>query len=186
MKKTMFFVLLAFCFTGCKKSETGPAGSVKESTDKRPLAHASATPFTIVIVPDTQYETEGSGGATNQMMIDKMDWIIQNKVNENIAFVAGVGDIVDAGSQSSDWDFAKAQYHRLTTAGVRWGAAVGNHDQWPLEDPRTTSTSNYNARFGRNTYFHDKSWYGGNLLGAGDNNNDNYYCLFSQSGSILS
>lgn len=66
------------------------------------------------------------------------NWIVNNRVARNIAYVAGEGDVVNVGSGTTQYDVATAAYALLenpaTTGlaqGVAFGVPVGNHDASP-------------------------------------------------------
>jgi hypothetical protein len=185
MKKTITVLTFALCFAGCKKvaQQPTPVAETSTATSNGQLkALANGDPFTVVLLPDTQYYMdEDSHGGLLAMFTKQIDWIITTKTSNNIAYVGGLGDIVDDPTITTDWDQAKTQYARLTTAGVNWGVSVGNHDQNPYGNPAGSSTTNYNARFGRN-YFHNSPWYGGNYAGVASNNNDSHYDFFTAGG----
>lgn len=66
----------------------------------------AAGDFTIVVMPDTQNYMSGYFGATYAMFTAQIDWIKANKTAMNIAYVVGVGDIVEHGDESayaSEW-----------------------------------------------------------------------------------
>ena len=54
------------------------------------------------------------------------DWIIDNKENENIEFVFGLGDITDRDTDA-EWILAKEQIHRMDGV-VPYSIIRGNHD----------------------------------------------------------
>ena len=138
----------------------------------RAVSAASAGPdFSIVAIPDTQ------NYSTSYPLIfqSQTDWIVTNRQAQNIAYVAGVGDIVNTSSSQAEYLNATNALYRLenpaTTGlpdGIPYGTAVGNHDQ---------PTTLYNQYFGVN-HFAGRSYYGGNY----GSNNDSHYDLFSASG----
>ncbi|MDB6024780.1 MAG: phosphohydrolase [Verrucomicrobiales bacterium] len=142
--------------------------------------------FLIPVLPDTQNyarEAAGSGTATKEMWFAQMDWIIANRVSENIPFVATLGDCVNNADQLFQWKNATNANYRLEKQsstqlleGIPYGITVGNHDQDPNGDP-DGSTAFYNQYFG-SSHFTGKSYYGGHY----DTNNDSWYDLFSAGG----
>lgn len=167
--------------------------------------------FTIVAIPDTQYYACNNGSGCpavtpsgSALYNGQTQWIVNNRVSKNIAFVAHLGDCVehgDSGNGSPDpnaeWLIADAALSLLenpvTTMlaeGIPYGVAVGNHDQTPLGVPRSggdegATTVRYNNFFGLSR-FAGRSYYGGRYdfgnPGLYPNNNDNHYQLFSVSG----
>jgi hypothetical protein len=143
--------------------------------------------FLIPVLPDTQNyarEAAGSGTATRDMWYAQTEWIITNRVTQNIPFVATLGDCVQNGDSSmSEWNIATNAMYRLESPsrtllpdGIPYGVTVGNHDQEPNGDPDGTTTQ-YNQRFGI-ARFSDRSYYGGHF----STNNDSWFDLFSAGG----
>ncbi|MCE9609117.1 MAG: metallophosphoesterase [Chthoniobacter sp.] len=151
-----------------------------------------ATPgpdFTLMTIPDTQFYSENTGrlgGAFTTIFNAQTQWMVDNRVTRNIAFVSHMGDIVqngDFGGVTTEWDNAdgamKLIENPLTTLrafGIPWGAAPGNHDYGPAGGGSGTTTF-FNSYFGT-ARFTGRNYYGGNY---GTNNNNNYQ-LFSASG----
>ena len=150
--------------------------------------------FSVIAIPDTQFYSENTGrnpvapgaGAVISLFSDQTQWIVNNRVTRNIAFVSHMGDIVQNGDFSGDpaeWIRADGamkiienQATTLRAYGIPWGVAPGNHDQSPIGDAGGTTTY-YNQYFG-STRFAGRNYYGGHF---GTNNNNNYQ-LFSASG----
>lgn len=79
--------------------------------------------FTFVFVGDTQKITHYS---TEQ--IDTLyQWIIDQKDEKNIQFVAGLGDITDA-SEDYEWEAAMAAIHKMDGI-LPYSLIRGNHDE---------------------------------------------------------
>lgn len=145
--------------------------------------------FTIVALPDTQYYTANIRGADMAMFTAQTDWIVSNRVSKNIAYVAGLGDIVEHGDSNrvpdniAEWHKATNAWYRLEDPiktqlpdGIPYGTAVGNHDQTPNGAPDGNSTY-FNQYFGV-SHFEGRSYYGGHY----GTNNDNHLDFFSAGG----
>jgi hypothetical protein len=146
--------------------------------------------FCIPVLPDTQnYAREAPDSASRDMWYAQTDWIVQNRVRENIVYVAHLGDIVQSGDikngnpNNVEWNIATNAMYRLekesTTLlsyGIPYGLAVGNHDQEPINEPDGGSEF-YNRYFGI-SHFDDRPYYGGHY----STNNDSHFDLFSASG----
>jgi Bacterial Ig domain len=145
--------------------------------------------FTIVALPDTQYYTAGSRGGLPAMFYAQTDWILTNRISQNIAYMAQLGDCVDHGdtnagpSNLTEWRNATNALYRLEkplsltlSNGFPYGVAVGNHDQSPNGSPTGTTTF-YNQYFGV-PHFTGRGYYGGHY----GTNNDNHFDFFSASG----
>ena len=144
--------------------------------------------FSIVALPDTQYYSSASNGGTLAMFKSQTQWIVSNRAANNIAFVIGLGDIVQNGNNGGDyweWSSASSAVSLLddpTTTGLPQGIpysfGVGNHDQGPNGGGGLPSdTAGYNQYLGISRYS-SKSYYGGHY----GTQNDNHYELFSASG----
>jgi hypothetical protein len=142
--------------------------------------------FLIPVLPDTQNyarEASGSGDATKEMWFAQTEWIITNRVAQNIPFVATLGDCVNTAGTLSQWRNATNAYYRLENSGrtllgegIPYGVTVGNHDQAPNGD-ENGDTTYYNQFFGT-SHFDDRPYYGGHY----STNNDSWYDLFSAGG----
>jgi PKD repeat protein len=134
----------------------------------------SGPDFTIVALPDTQYYSS----TYPDIYQNQIDWIVNNRTNLNIVYVASLGDITDGGDcQPYQWANATNAMYRLenpaTTGlpdGIPYGMVPGNHDHH-------CGTTLYNTYFGASR-FAGHSYYGGNLGG----NNQNHYDLLSAGG----
>ena len=128
--------------------------------------------FRIVVLPDSQYYSV-SYPAT---FTSQTQWIKDHRSDMNIVCVVHVGDIVNNATVSSQWVNADAAMDILDTVPtLPVGLCVGNHDQYPKEDPN--GTADFNQWFPY-TRYQNRSWYGGHY-GA---DNDNSYILFSAGG----
>ena len=88
--------------------------------------------FTVVVVPDTQYETQDHP----EQMAAQMKWISASRATQNIAIVLHEGDVVDDLSIGAQWANASTYLHYLS-GKVPFVVAAGNHDlQDYLNDTR--------------------------------------------------
>lgn len=138
--------------------------------------------FTMAVIPDTQlYRGEGAlvkpgqpkqkGPTRNPAFSSRVEWIASNLEKERIAFVAHVGDIVDA-CNPLQWDFASRLMSKLD-GRVPYGISVGNHDS---EDGDTVA-SGFTKAFPASRY-EGSSWYVGQ---RGDNANS---CQLFEAGGM--
>ena len=131
---------------------------------------ADQEPFTIVMLPDTQFYAENYP----QYFHDQTEWVRQNAEKENIVFVTHVGDIVQNGDAApNEWKVADEAFSRLKGV-VPWGVAIGNHDYDLGEPPGRASV--FRKTFGPQR-FAGNAWYGGS-----SENELNSYQLFSGGG----
>ena len=91
-----------------------------------PTPAPSPTPvdeFTIVALPDTQFYSS----LNPQIFAAQTQWIANHVQDQNIQLVVGLGDIVDAGGDLTQWQNADAAV-RLLSGKVPYMMAIGNHD----------------------------------------------------------
>jgi len=143
--------------------------------------------FSIAVIPDTQYNTEESQGGTNKLFETQIEWILANREQENIVYVAHLGDITDKGDNKPEqWaNAAKAMYPLEKPLpglphGLPYGLAVGNHDQVPSQFAVSGATKYYNQYFGIE-HFKGRTYYGGSF----GSDNDSHYDLISAGGLDL-
>ena len=122
------------------------------------LTNSAATavdPFTVAMLPDTQHYSDSATNIVN--FNNQTQWIVDNRVAENIVVVSHVGDIVEVGSSILMWDRADAAMDILDTLpDLPYGASLGNHD-WQDGGDVATNYINY---FGA-PRFAGRPWYGG-------------------------
>ena len=150
-------------------------------------ATPTGSSFSIIVLPDTQYYSSNLNNGTLAMFNSQTQWIVNNRSADNIAFVIGLGDIVQNGNNNGDfseWINANSAVSLLdnpvTTGlpqGIPYSFGVGNHDQGPSGDGSPDDTAGYNQYFGASRYS-GKSYYGGHY----GTDNDNHYELFSAGG----
>jgi hypothetical protein len=97
------------------------------------------TEFSIIVIPDTQYETESYPAVFNV----QTQWIVDNKDNMRIAFVLQEGDLTNDNG-TTQWSRASTSMGILD-GNVPYAASVGNHDigQSGGATTRDTLFSNY-------------------------------------------
>ncbi len=142
--------------------------------------------YKIVLLPDTQYYTNGHHGGAPEMITSQMKWLAKNAKKLGVAFALHLGDISDTGDVAEDeWKVASAQGLYLLESpaltglpeGLPYSPAVGNHDQRFQAAPDKIAWDGpaafYEKYFGV-SHFKNKSYYGGHLGGT----NHNHYMLF--------
>lgn len=134
------------------------------------------SPFTLVILPDTQFYTTkvyGSFGGTPGMFTQQTQWIIDNKTQTNIAFVMHEGDCTQDNLEI-EWQRARGSMSLLDGV-VPYAVAVGNHDGLVNKMNDTTLFNKYFSV----TNYEDSPSFGG-VFEAG--HMDNSYHFFSAGG----
>jgi Secretion system C-terminal sorting domain len=140
----------------------------------------SQSKFIIIGLPDTQYYSENLGGGEGSIstFIAQTNWIVNNRVDSNIVYVAHFGDCVQDGDEvEQEWingsDAMSYLEDPSTTGlldGIPYGVAVGNHDMTPWD---YGTTNFYNKYFGIDR-FSGRAYYGGHY----GSNNDNHFDIF--------
>ena len=126
---------------------------------------AAASPWTIAVLPDTQKYAESSSLISRAAAQTK--WIRDNKSAQNIVFVSHVGDLVEHGSSSTEWQRMDTVMDTLDGV-VPYATAVGNHDYATTSD-RSSGTTKYSTYFGKTRYA-GRSWF----LGSAPNDRAHY------------
>src|SRR5689334_12445964 len=73
------------------------------------LAQSTPGEFTIVALPDTQIYAKSYPA----IFASQTQWIADHRTDMNIQLVVGLGDIVDAGGNTTQWQNADAAYRTL-------------------------------------------------------------------------
>jgi hypothetical protein len=175
---------------------------------RRTTPVAPGPDFGFIAIPDTQYYSENTArnpsatgnaaidtGATAALFHAQTQWIVDNRVSRNIAFVSHMGDIAQNGDAfESEWIVANAATARIENPattflahGIPWGVAPGNHDQMPVAD--AGGVANFYTKYFNFTRWDNRPYYGGHFGtkpivsgGAQFPANTNNYQLFSASG----
>ncbi len=146
-------VLLALSLAGCAILRPGGEGDTE--------------PFSIVILPDTQYYSQ----KFPETYLAQTKWIKSKAKRLNIRFVIHVGDIVENPGVEGEWKAAD-RAHRVLDGKVPYSVLPGNHDGAP------DSLGLYNKYFGPSR-FAEEPWYGGSITPTSNGAN---YCRFTAGG----
>ncbi len=132
-----------------------------------------ARPFSIVLLPDTQYYTAPAYGGAPEMFTAQTKWIVDHQQERNIQFVLHEGDCTD-GNTSNEWVRTKASM-ALLDGVVPYAIAAGNHDGMGT---RNNDTALFNKFFPATNYT-GLPTFGGMFE---SNKMDNTFHLFSAGG----
>src|SRR5262245_28809536 len=124
-----------------------------------------AQDFTIIVLPDSQNETQ----SFPQVLNSQMQWVVDNREKLNIQMVLNEGDTVNDGAATAQWQNADAAYRLLDNAGIPYLLALGNHDYNGFKPKVSRDLTGFNQWFGP-TRFSGKEFYKGNFP-AGSNEN---------------
>ncbi|MHB1033577.1 MAG: tandem-95 repeat protein [Pirellulales bacterium] len=115
----------------------------------------SAEPFSLATIPDTQTYVRDN----TPQFTDQTQWIANSQAAEKIAMVSHLGDLVDTGSDTTQWGRANAAMTLLDASPLLpYSAPPGNHDFDTFNNQ--SSAANYLSYFGP-TRYSGRSWYGG-------------------------
>ncbi|MDA0166137.1 hypothetical protein OM076_38085 [Solirubrobacter ginsenosidimutans] len=128
----------------------------QQGGDTPPVFDPESPRFTLAIVPDTQYLLDNERG-DSEPVNDAFDWIVANRAKENIAFVAGLGDITQDAT-AGEMARADAAYQHLDRAHMPYSAPTGNHDIRSGDDQRGDTP--YIRTFGPDRYKDDPTFGG--------------------------
>ena len=151
-------------------SPTSDTGKTVDSVDTVDTGTAPevVSPFTLVLLPDTQHYVESAAYTLN--FEAQTRWVVENHEALGIAFVSQLGDIVSHGGESTtspgnedEWARANTAMTILDEGGVPWATAVGNHELDEVDVLGSGYTA-WAARFGPDTTgrFAGTDWFGGN------------------------
>jgi len=102
------------------------------------LEYIQPSSYTIAFLPDTQSYVNYKPS----IMVEQIDWLISNKDNLNLQFVAHEGDIVQNYDENplistgttftttgyTEWSFMQWQMNRLIDSEIPYSTLPGNHD----------------------------------------------------------
>ena len=126
-------------------------------------------PFSIVLLPGTQYYTSKQADDDNNTYYKQTQWIVDNRTSDNLQFAIHLGNIT-RDNTPAQWTIAHKAHERLDAAGFPYSLATGNRDY--LKGSSTLSSrldSKYPDYFGKSR-FEGKSFYGGALEDGNFNN----------------
>lgn len=124
--------------------------------------------FSMAWITDTQYYSE----RYHDHFLNEVNWIIENKDELNIKYVAHTGDIVDEWDEEDQYIVASEQIGKFQAARLPSGVLAGNHDV-------AHGAEKYNLYwkyFGEDRY-NSNSYYGGSYK-----NNLGHYDLITVDG----
>ncbi|MGL5380956.1 LamG-like jellyroll fold domain-containing protein [Clostridium sp.] len=94
--------------------------------------------YNMVFLPDTQNTIKFKGNVMNSAM----DWLVENKNLTNVVSVTHLGDIVENGWDTNQWDTAR-MFNKLPQNDIKLLMQPGNHD----------SLDNYLNTFGKDSEY---------------------------------
>ena len=145
-------------------------------------ASASPSPenFTIVALPDTQYYSQSHP----EIFENQTEWIVQHKDENNIVFVAHLGDIVNVNNNDYQWQNADNAMSILDNK-VPYGILPGNHDMDGGYSPPPGAGATYYEKYFPASRYEGYSYWGGSYDSTSvtsSSPNMNNYQLFSAGG----
>lgn len=128
--------------------------------------------FSIVVLPDTQNYSQ----YYPQEFDSQTNWVAANAAAQNIKVVLGVGDIVNIGTDQTQWGNANHSIGILDQASIPYAFAIGNHDYSSGQPPVSRNATDFNQWMGPSRYA-SASYYGTSTYPSGSN--ENFYELFT-------
>lgn len=125
-------------------------------------------PFSVVLLPDTQYYTSKLPNNASNTYRKQMQWVIDHRASDNIQFVIHLGDVTN-NNDIAQWDAADAAHAMLDNAGIPYSIVTGNHD-YLVSGEFDRGGSHFDQYFGPDR-FSGTSWYGG---GYGSGNTSSF------------
>ena len=101
-------------------------GRVPRRPARNRAAPGVGDPFTFAVLPDTQNYVITP--TNNPIMTAQAQWFVANRDPLDIAFVAGVGDVVDNYTSAAQWTRASDNLAIMDAGGVPNSVLPGNHD----------------------------------------------------------
>ena len=135
-----------------------------------PGGGAEREPFTIVVLPDTQFYSE----KYPEIFQAQTEWIRERCEADNIKFVMHLGDITQHNSPDQ-WESSQSAM-RVLDGHVPYSLCVGNHDMGP--GGSTGDRSSLFDKYFSTSHYESRSWYGGHM----GQTNRAHYCLFEAAG----
>ncbi|OGR04263.1 MAG: hypothetical protein A2284_00320 [Deltaproteobacteria bacterium RIFOXYA12_FULL_61_11] len=133
---------------------------------------ADLVPFSIVLVPDTQYYTSKQGNGEENTYWKQMRWIRDHRETENILMAVHLGDITGS-NEPEQWEIASAAHRILDQADLPYSVVPGNHDYLGKSSASFRSRTFFDSHFPASR-FSGRAWFGGSLGSSNVNN----YTLF--------
>lgn len=110
-------------------------------------------PFTVVVLPDTQFYSE----LYPDLFRQQTQWIVDNVDTLNIKFVIQVGDIVNVSSSTDQWTNADSAMDILDNADIPNFPVIATHD---YDTTSTRDSTSFDTWFPV-TRYSSEDWYGG-------------------------
>lgn len=111
------------------RAHSGVGGSAKDNDKPRDNSVAAIRglnqAFTIAAIPDTQYYSEENDPG----FAEQVKWLLANAAAKNVVFVTHLGDVVDNGTDTTQWANAMAALKPLLEQStLPFSVVRGNHD----------------------------------------------------------
>jgi hypothetical protein len=163
------------------------AGSILYGGCGQDASQDDTSPFTIILMPDTQNYTDSSFGAIPQYFFDQTKWIRDAADSLNIRMVAHLGDIVQNPRERSQWSLADSAFATID-ASIPYILCLGNHDITGTSNSGNEERTSLVDDFFPPSRFTGNPIYDNNLGGNPEahfmepGKSDNYYLYFSGGG----
>jgi hypothetical protein len=172
--------VLLLAVAGCQTDPSGDDDSIQDDDDSIPGDDDTGSgddddtsdielpdPFSIVLLPDTQYYAEKLPDTPDNTYYLQTQWIVDHQAAEDIRAAVHLGDITD-NNTPDEWAIASEAHATLDAAGIPYSVLPGNHDFLDGGDfgRGDTLMGDY---FGESR-FAGQPWYGGAFSSSNTNN----------------
>ena len=117
----------------------------------QPVAEEAASPFTLVVLPDTQHYSESEELADTARA--QTQWVVDHQDDLNIAFTVQLGDLVASAQDADQWGRISSAFDTLDSDAVPYSVLPGDHDL----DVATGEATAYQQAFPVSR-FRDAAW----------------------------
>jgi hypothetical protein len=121
-------------------------------------------PFSIILIPDTQYYTSKQAPGVQNTYMKQTRWIASHAESDRIAFVIHMGDLTDHNT-TDEWDIASDAHAILDDANVPYSVMPGNHDYLVGDHDFDRGGSLFDEYFGPSRFL-ERPHYGGGRNGS--------------------
>jgi protein tyrosine/serine phosphatase len=151
---SFMIIILNFVIPGGVFGQQGVTGggtsAIEIDDDDDPIQTSNSTTFSIVSMPDTQFEINEEAKTGAKKVFNSMQWIVNNKAESksNIQVVVGPGDLTNAGDPTDSkvkkmFATVSKDYAILDAANIPYSISNGNHD---TDATCTDAGKSYGAR----------------------------------------
>jgi hypothetical protein len=133
----------------------------------QPACGEHCEPFSIAILPDTQYYTAKQAAGPDNTLFKQLRWVLDHRASHDIRFVIHVGDVTHHNTPAQ-WAVADEAFRALDEADMPYSVVPGNHDYLKAGAAFSRAHTLLNETFPPSRFAH-RPWYGGAYRGSSEN-----------------